>query len=136
MPLSGEDLSAYVGGELEIVNPGAGSIYRGSIRNLECTDGVVRVLLAWQARGEGLPPSGWVADGVRVSHVFDSEDYRVTRDIDGIRICPFGERRELVFRRNASRGLLRSSQVRGLDIAHTLDEELESSGWQFMAHCP
>jgi hypothetical protein len=64
--LTKEDVTPYVGGQIEIQNPNEGYIFRGEILTItingEGDSAVLSVTLSWMARGIGLPPIGWETD--------------------------------------------------------------------------
>ena len=51
-----EALQPFIGGQLEIQNPGEKYLYRGEIATAEVEDGEVRVMWAWVAKAVGFPP--------------------------------------------------------------------------------
>lgn len=66
MQLTEEIAARYVGGQIEVQNPGEGYLYRGEIGTIivegEGDDATLKVRLNWMAEGEGFPPlpSRWV----------------------------------------------------------------------------
>lgn len=61
MDLDTENLARFKGGQLEVMNPSEGYVYRGEIESVEVANENVRVKFAWVARGKGgYPPNGWI----------------------------------------------------------------------------
>ncbi len=68
MQLTKETVVLFVGGQLEVQNPGERYLYRGEIATItvegEDDDATLKVTLNWMAKGEGFPPlpNRWVND--------------------------------------------------------------------------
>lgn len=83
MELTTGVLAQFVGGQIEIQNPGEGYLYRGEIASAIVEGGKLRVTCAWLAQGEGYPPlpSRWINAPARVNR-----DY-----VASLEICRVGE---------------------------------------------
>lgn len=89
MELTPEMAARYVGGQIEVQNPGEGYIYRGEITTATVEgggdDATFKVALKWMAEGEGRPlPSRWVnstkltyAASLLIYDVSDKRDGRI-----------------------------------------------------------
>ncbi len=64
MELTTEMLARFVGGQVEIQNPGEGYIYRGEVLTIGVVNDDLTVTFSWLAKGEGYPPlsTSWVKD--------------------------------------------------------------------------
>lgn len=56
-----ETWSAFIGGQMEIQNPGKRRLYRGEIESITLEDNMLQVKFVWLAKCEGFPepPSRW-----------------------------------------------------------------------------
>lgn len=87
MELDTETARRYIGGQLEVQNPGEGYLYRGEIADASVENNEFRVRLAWNAKGEGFPPlqERWVKSEI-LDYSASLEIYAVS-DIGDGRIC-------------------------------------------------
>jgi hypothetical protein len=116
MNLTQERVQEYVGGQIEIQNPGEGYMYRGDIKIIDIKDGELTVTTSWLAKGIGsLPiPRGWVK-AENKPYVISLEIYSVS-EIGDNRLClnsPFVGETTVLFPKGGSR--LEPSKVAGLE---------------------
>jgi hypothetical protein len=109
-------VTSYVGGQMEIQNPGEKYLYRGEVGQISVENNELRVNFNWLAKGEGfLPlPNRWVIeDGLDYSA---SLEIYSASDIGDGRLClnsPIVGETVVLYPKNGSR--LDPAKVEGLD---------------------
>ncbi len=114
MKLTFEELSKYVGGQMEIQNPEI-SLFRGQIKSATVKDDELQVQFAWLARDEGYPgrPTRWVRDAHLDNERFflHIDKFWSTEDRTLIINCSYTGERAILFL--PDRRLLDSSEITG-----------------------
>ena len=110
-------VASYVGGQMEVQNPGEEYLYRGEVGQIAVKNNELRVKFNWLAKGEGFPPlpNRWVKDN-RLNYSASLEIYSVS-DIGDGRVClnsPITGETVVLYPKNGSR--LDPAKVKGLDV--------------------